>query len=139
MTTKKTAFLFLLVANLILLAHAVIPHHHHNLVVCIEGSHCQDSENHEHSNCNHTDDETGDCCVLNQLVLMPGNNMRHEINCAISDDFNPPFDGTPIILSYTDFNVGPKSIKAKVPIPVIQSAYTQFVALSSGLRAPPVV
>jgi hypothetical protein len=142
MKTKKTAFLFLLVANLVLLVHAVIPHHHHSLEICITDSNCQDAcENHEHSNsnCDHTGNETDDCCVLNQLILLPGNNMRQETNCTIGDDFNPPFDSTPIILSYTDFNVGPKNIKAKVPIPVIQSAYTQFVVLSSGLRAPPVV
>lgn len=142
MTTKKTAFIFLFSAILILLAHAVIPHHHHSLEVCFADSHCHDAdENHEHSkpDCDHNDTKNDDCCVLNQVVLLPANSMRHEFNCAICNDFNPPYDGTPTILSYTDFSVGSLSNKAKVPIPLIESAYIQFVVLSSGLRAPPVV
>jgi len=55
MIKRKTALAFILIANIILLAHAVIPHHHHhNNEVCTESSTCQAEEKSlGHSDCEH--------------------------------------------------------------------------------------
>jgi len=69
MFSKNTAILFLLFANLILFAHAVIPHHHHDQHVCIESIIC---DNHRHNDFDHhpKNDHT-DECLLHQLIVVP--------------------------------------------------------------------
>lgn len=142
MIKRNTALLFILLANIILLAHAAIPHHHHKGQVCIESSPCEtDCESHEHDatkndhehNCNTVS------CVLIQDVILPSNYINQ-----VSKSFNypcnqPNFEGSQAIL----FNSGlirfiPPNLPIKL-IPLISSTYSCFVRTGLGSRAPPIV
>jgi len=138
---KITAYSFLILANIILLAHAVIPHHHHESVVCVEQKHCQDDEiplhhnnsEHEHQ---HDGNENSNCCILKQYVVTPsfqGKQLRSCDNC--SDNHNHDY--------YTLSNIGycdlqPVS-KVVTYYPVHSSYLLSFVTSTLGLRAPPTV
>ena len=72
MIKRNTALFFILLANIILLAHAAIPHHHHKGQVCIEKSHCEaDCESHEHdaTKNDHEHNSNNQCCVLIQDIM----------------------------------------------------------------------
>ena len=85
MIKRTTAVAFLMLANFILLAHAVVPHHHHNKQVCLEKTHCihdgftdehdnnRDSHSHDGEN-NHND------CVLKEPVGVLSNQWRSDSN-----------------------------------------------------------
>ena len=70
MIRKKQPY-FYTSCNIVLLAHASVPHHHHKSLVCIESNHCQsDSYAHNHSTRTHDHEHDGnaetECCVLKQ-------------------------------------------------------------------------
>ena len=72
MINRAIAFSFILLANIILLAHAVIPHYHHKTEICITGFHSQeDRESHKHrsdeNNNKHNGDSNSEYCVLKQV------------------------------------------------------------------------
>ena len=151
---KKTIGIpLLLLANIIILAHAIVPHHHHNGIVfsiCIflsdnedlEYNHahsqpcthyyCHNSENHEH------DEVFSDNCLLNDLYL-PTNNDKQLLS---SDDTD--------VINYSDyfllFDVVPNQIieiqdYGNLPFrqkPYLTSSYDYYVTHSLGMRAPPV-
>ena len=90
MIRKKQPY-FYTSCNIVLLAHASVPHHHHKSLVCIESNHCQsDSYAHNHSTRTHDHEHDGnaetECCVLKQAVVVPANSLRQEINCLGCDD-----------------------------------------------------
>jgi len=71
----KTALILLLIANVILAAHAVIPHHHHTNELYSFALECTQESNHEHINkslfCDdeHKDDDTHTCFALEETLL----------------------------------------------------------------------
>lgn len=83
---NATAILFILCANIVLLAHAVIPHHHHDEVACFE---VITTEKHDHGHCcdhqdaghqeKHDAGTSNDCCVLNDFMAIIPDNFKQEI------------------------------------------------------------
>ena len=75
---NKSAFIFVLLATLVLLAHAVVPHHHHNEnPISISDNVCHHEEHNDHENVlvciqDHEDHETT-ACSLTQILLLPNN------------------------------------------------------------------
>ena len=125
---KGIVFSCWLIVGAIILAHAVVPHHHHEGMPCISYTHHDSSGQHP---CDAHED-----CLLTKIYLKWNNEKQtHQFH---------QFDFTPfpcqIILFTNDFtcriqeNIGLLSEQK----PYILPFYTLFIAHSSGLRAPPV-
>ena len=137
---RAIALSFFWLANIILLVHVVVPHHHHDLsTVCFLLSHCAgNEETHKHasdSDCQQHDDENSreECPLKNVYVKLENSKFFVDLNLdkhfqypvlvlfpvksivKITDSGNLPFRQKPCLLSYC----------------------TEFIARSSGWRAPP--
>ena len=144
----------LILANIMILAHTVIPHHHHNGVetsicffFCINETtehhhdhnlsfahrqHCHDAETHEH------DDKSNDDCILRNLYLP--SNQGKQLSSLNETDLLNAWDFFPLFIVATDSNIEIKN-DANLPFrqkPHLASSYNHYVTHSLGLRAPPV-
>jgi hypothetical protein len=140
MIKKLAAYSLILIANIVLLAHAVIPHHHHHLVVCIVNTHCHDdslAHNHDFSPKDHEHDgnTNSNTCVLKQAVVIPTSQdklFKSCDNCTNSHNHNfyilPNFEFADLL---------PVSEVAS-NIPELSFFITPFVRLILRLRAPPI-
>jgi hypothetical protein len=144
MVKRTAAFLFILLANIILLAHTVIPHHHVNRLPSVVPIH-----GHQFDNCtsepgeyhpeNHDHHQGSDFyhCLLNQHFLNRSNSQRIDIN-----DLDVASSFPILLIALSDNNQVWNSVKKPirfVPIHPLRNNYTDYVNLCSGLRAPPVV
>jgi hypothetical protein len=144
MFKRAISITFLLLANIILLAHVIIPHHHHTMQVCLVSSHCTEDGDHSNTREGHKDhqhDDQGDTqCVLNQIVLIPANTLKKDntLFIANSDDFKA--DHAQLCLLYFTFKLPEKSsfpsLKNQDEVP---SLFGALISHSLGLRAPPAV
>lgn len=100
MYKRGIAYTFLLLANLILLAHTAIPHHHHQNLLCFEREHCSDEGiQHEHSkqeqNHQHDSDPFSNLCLLaDDFVSASSNGASRTVICQHSithQEFNQYF------------------------------------------------
>ncbi|MDR0295889.1 MAG: hypothetical protein LBH91_06905 [Prevotellaceae bacterium] len=145
MSKKVVCISALLLANILLLAHAVIPHHHHHedAIVCFFDAHCNDCE--EAYGCEQFDFQTykhegkplsDKCCIIDNVYFSAHNNIkitcRSHINCdcgkvlyaLISNNLN-----TQDFINGTEIHFRQN--------PYVPLFYSEFVAQSLGLRAPP--
>lgn len=144
MIRKKTAIFFILLANIILLAHAVVPHHYHKEQVCLVNAHCQnDSKAHQHNASGHNHEHDGSegtqNCVLKQTVAIPANSLRQEFKCLGCDDNHSPFVHLQAILCGNELISFVPEIISNAQTPSGSSQHSNFVSTSLGLRAPPIV
>jgi hypothetical protein len=146
MIKKKTAFIFVLLANIVLLAHAVVPHHHHHNAneICISTSDCEtDCKEHKHITpaCTHghENNEKSECCTLNQFVVIPATSIRQENNWVGCPDNKGTFDDFQAILFYYVLKADVPILETDARLQFTTSFFTQFVVSSLGLRAPPTV
>ncbi len=155
MVKKVISYGFLLLANIILLAHAVIPHHHHNggitLYICYflpsnhteehrhnlyhshADGHCHVADNHSHER------DISDYCLLNSPYIRANQNRQENVT---SSNWDSPPDTS---LSYP---CDCAACQAIIPIdygngpfrhaPYIPFSHCSYLAHSTGLRAPPV-
>lgn len=147
---RIAAIFFILIAYIIFMAHAVIPHHHHESEVCFTESHCHtgdhhhdhnhDNHKHKHNPVNHDHQHHGnndaEHCLINLEVVIPTNNNKfgNEYSIDLLNDFDPIYSG----LSDFDLSV---ELQPSLPIsltPLIIS-YSSIASRSNGLRAPPIV
>lgn len=138
---RGTSFIFVLLANIILLAHAIIPHHHHKTeetIVCsgtqsegIVHKHSSNTSEHEHHR-----GRDYDCCLLKQVEVIPSNTFRQVCKCKDYNDNSPQFCEYQVILP--ENNTGIHALESeKNPGPLIQFTYSQIVNNAIGLRGPP--
>lgn len=80
MRKKITAILPLYLASMIMLAFAVIPHHHHSEYICFNTTHCEEGipEEEEHD---HDAGETGCVKYLFQTEITKSLSLAHSDNC----------------------------------------------------------
>ena len=135
----------ILFANLILLAHNVIPHHHHPHQVCLVTSHCHSGESDSHSHENeiplHEHDGTNgnEPCILKQVIAVPPNQLRLDSWGSDLQCFNDA--------GFAVFNAGTYDTACIfipsgriILYPLFHFSNFQTYCISScGLRAPPVV
>ena len=135
-------------ANIVLLAHAVIPHHHHENEVCIASLSCEDEheidsqENHKHCaihDYEHNDHKDVENCTLRNIEYLSSRNSKHECNCGIYFNHNHEFNDFQTVLFDIDFYQYSFYVVSKIPIPESSNFYINFVNTSLSLRAPPVV
>jgi hypothetical protein len=129
---RIAATLFLMLANLMWLAHAVVPHHHHDDHICFVT--LPNHENHGH---NHHSDGSDGCCSLKQTIATQTNTDKRIEN---DDDSSGKGHHHSTICIYNNcFNLSPGWI---IVTDVIGHP-PQFIPNSSiffsahGLRAPP--
>lgn len=143
MINKKTAILFIFFANIALLAHAVVPHHHHNHLsgACMPGIHTEtkQSGNHIHPDCNHEHHghESPGCCKLKQAVSILSGNVRYEKNLGgyAGGEMSYPLFLAIILSGRIPLN----EHVAVDPLPLITFLFPSCAASPAGLRAPPAV
>lgn len=142
MVKRIAAISFILLANLVLLAHAVIPHHHHEAEVCFVNSHCESDHESDKDHDHHHDHEGSndyDSCLLKEIVTLPTNQQKPECNYFSYIDQHSTFHGLFAILSEhllikdhsADFHLDRP--------PYIPALYSCIVCSHQGLRAPPLV
>ncbi len=142
MFKKATALFFILIAGIILLAHAVIPHHDYQNKICLTGYECEkkgDLQNPLVPESKHKDDSekpTENCVLANLLIISSDEKTQ---------DFKPVFfvenPSTAKIfhVSYLerDFSTHLILFSGSTFEPLIVSTYSLCASAIFGLRAPP--
>lgn len=138
---NKIAFIFVLLANMVLLAHAIIPHHHHHESPAAIAFDCSHEEEHEHEHheklpfCNddHEEGETKSCEITDAPIIPNSQNKLNELlEQVVTTDI---LFISLYVFNYSFFSSGsycPDEIVESIPI------HTRFLFSSQGLRAPPV-
>ncbi len=142
---KAIAFIIILLANVMMLAHIFIPHHHHNQlpVAVLVDCHDHDNDKHEHHHHNQTDsnneskhstsqDNFEDCLLFKTVIRFCDDSQP--IQTIVQLDYPGYFDCLPPSINdieITDYG------NQFYPKPFLQSYYTNFITQSLGLRAPP--
>lgn len=145
MINKNIAIFFLFLANSVLLAHVVVPHHHNNYnMVCVAKSFCHHDKNeHEHKSAvphhDHKGENSSESCFLKQFVVIPSNQIKQGFNIAPDSKKHLLFSDYQSIINYARSDPFNPIIETNTPIPLIIFSYTFFAVTSIGLRAPPVV
>ena len=144
MIQRITAISFMLLANIVLLAHTVVPHHHHTMQVCLVNAHCQDDDKvHSHQSRPHDHQHDGEDttkCILKQIVIIPSNGLRKDNLVSDSSDFD--LDHKSVQLSLLRFTY---AISENICIATLKDPddtprlYSVMISHSLGLRAPPTV
>lgn len=140
---KKAIYVSLLLfANIIMLAHAVVPHHHHNgfIVALLESDHDKnhghDHDHHHSSNPhNHDSNESSEQCALNEAYTRSDNDLK--FGCYKNYDYGSAkyFVSQAGINKFSFVNDYGLPFRQK---PFIASYRSIFSSGSIGLRAPPV-
>jgi hypothetical protein len=136
---NKSAFIFVLLANLVLLAHAVVPHHHHNedpISISVKCCHHEEHNPHENALVNledHEDHETT-ACSLTQILLIPNNQFRTGEKSVDKESTDILFIALFVYNFSSKDNFAADSYSTTEIIPIS----TRFIISSQGLRAPPV-
>ena len=139
---KKTRCLTALwIANILLLAHAAIPHHYHeNTGVCFV-LHCKDSKEphrHEYSDF-HTHQHEGNPhseeCYVDDVYTAANKKNAYcsHSNCDCGTAFYSLFSNNLSIKNFID------SKHSTFFKPYLLSDYTDYITQSLGLRAPPIL
>ena len=132
---KRTAFIFILIANMVILVHAVLPHHHHEDQVCFYQPGCCDnslSATHfchgHHDECNGKEEN----CILKQLVILPSTQERFKTENSTTHDIRSLIyisEESSLLKINDDFTED---------ICLSDEVFTDFhIKSNSGLRAPP--
>ena len=135
---NKTAFIFVLLANLVLLAHAVIPHHHHTeapIEIAVECSHEHEHEHHEKipfCNGEHENGETAPC-VLAEAIIVPNNQIR------LSELLELTITNLTLFFTLYVFNFATPREYVGTTNGALECIplHSRFLISSQGLRAPP--
>ena len=140
MIKRIAAISFILFVNIILLAHAVIPHHHHHGEFCIANQCQNDFETDKYKVAEHKHKNNGNSehqfCVLKQVVVVPQK--------IFKSAYNFPDDQNQSHLSHFLFLNSCSVIKCFASVSStyrIDTAFyhSLFVVTGLGLRAPPAV
>lgn len=139
---RKIALISLIFVNIILLAHAVLPHHHHETFVCLFDKQCCNDCNapeeetychHEH----HGQNKDSEDCLLKNLVVLPAKSFKQAFQCfTYTNDYHHFND---FLIKLNDERTFFLSSSYHFPQFAEESSYTYYVSQCLGLRAPPVV
>ena len=143
MFNKLISISFVVIANILLLANLVIPHHHHESEVCVVVSHCEsDNEKHDDSSSSHKHDHDSnsktDHCALNQVYIVATDNVRQDYSHVIISISNYDLPDFLALFLLNEGQASKREITSRLDYYPIYSYYN-FVSTSIGLRAPPIV
>ncbi len=133
-----------MLASIVLLAHAVVPHHHHESEVCFTkdhyqtdcGDHDDDATGHKHG---HDGESEVEFCVLKTEIVIPSNELKQECKWFVLAHIDAGFDTFQSVLHSCAFLHQLSSKHSQAPPPLIGAKFSCFVCSIHGLRAPPIV
>lgn len=129
MKVKTAPALLMYLAYFIILAHAVIPHHHHDSVLCLQTvSAIHNQCCHDQCASEHTAHEE---CKLTQSEVLPAKSINGQIPYSISMIIDIQVN------IYNPVPNCPSRIDYPFPDKGINSHYLKYASESSILRAPP--
>ncbi|MCL2329576.1 MAG: hypothetical protein FWC39_13835 [Bacteroidetes bacterium] len=141
MSIKKTiTATFLLFVTVCMVAHSAVVHHHSGNSHSITEHHeldCEEQHSHENHDCEHEKHNNITCCTIDNCLLNDFYTFarsykitkHHSHNCTVCCFMISNYY-LPQTYYYTEFDFG--------EIPFVPIFYSEFVARSIGLRAPPV-
>lgn len=140
MVKKSAGLLFVLIANILLVAHSILPHQHYGGFAWIPADHYEDhndpagihTEDADHKHQEHNHDQS---CLLAQAYLVPVNLSR--LDCPPIDHLNQYFDFQLICTAQDTSRYLPSFYKIPVPPLILLGRYPLPVTCCVGLRAPP--
>jgi len=140
MIRKSAGLLFVLIANILLVVHGILPHQHQGGFAWIPAEHYEDhhdpagshAEDADHKHQDHDHDQS---CLLAQAYLVPINASRFD--CPMVNHQNPNPD-LHFIFTYSNSSGYLPSLY-KIPVPPLlpPGSIPRVVSSCSGLRAPP--
>jgi hypothetical protein len=130
-------------ANMLLLAHNIVPHHHHNGLPHFAWSvpHHHSAEDCEcHGSCCHH--ENGETCLFDQVIDVISET-KDDCSCLLSASshhhHHPEMLLQAILLTFTyDLSPASEESSGKTP-PYLISYHFDYAGSGLGLRAPPMV
>ena len=129
------AIMLAVLANVLLLAHSLVPHHHHGERVCFDVGSCNTRErqhHHEGEGCDDSGHPAGQeegCCVLDHLVIFHPEGFRHELEEAGQPaELDFPLDFQWPLIHY--------SIRVSVCLPITLQAASPKPDISFFLLVP---
>lgn len=139
MLKQVSSVAFLILASIILLAHDVVPHHHHDEHICFEAHSCEGGHSDDQSDAPEpAQDAKEACCLLAEMLVFTHASQHDEISCSCCshDHKTGKFDA-----GYTepDSFVG-LYLRNQLPFrqnPLVSTPLLCAAGLSHGLRAPP--
>lgn len=139
---RAVSISFILLASIMILAHAVVPHHHHNKVFAAIVNVLDDEScnlfSHSHNPDTHHHDTDSEDCAINESVVGAAARLQKDNSLdyrAISFEFQPDLFAVEIAEIYVAdpiVKLLPDSRK-----PYIARAGLDYYARALGLRAPP--
>lgn|GEM_PF-4682444 len=129
MNKRITAFLFTSLAYLVIMVHAVIPHHHHDETICIPFSFLGGTAHGNHD-CSADHSHKGDC-ALASLTLRPSQDNRPEESQPEPASYNDFFihNTTWPVLPHQGINSQPGVLPPLIP--------ASYISAANILRGPP--
>lgn len=144
MIRKRIAIFFILFATVLLLVHAMVPHHHHKDHICISIHHCQSGGcTHDHgtpvNDHQHEGESDSEFCVLKQAVFIPSSPWNQFDKYSFGNDKPLFFLDFQALWCDNEWKAYMPDIDLSGHESSIPFIYYDFAVSSSGLRAPPVV
>lgn len=142
MRGRYTAFGFILLANIMLLVHAIVPHHHHMGIVCFTQNHshevcCSDAQHEHNSTSNDSHSEESECCILKQNFLIPSDEIAKTVRCVYGE-IHSKIQSWFVALLTSSFELKLFStVKFKHQFFDALPHYSYYLSSSLSLRAPP--
>jgi hypothetical protein len=125
---RAVSLSFILLANMFLLAHVIIPcQHDHDTIICacFPIDHCTDGEDADNR-------QHGENCPVDVDLYVRHKNIKAAIDfCPVQYPLFLSFSKNPVI-DISDFECLPFRQK-----PYLLTCHTDYIACSLGLRAPP--
>lgn len=141
MIKKRIAIFFVLFATALLLAHAVVPHHHYKDHICLSTHHCQ-SDNHTHqhnaplNDHRHDGQNDSEFCVLKQAIFITSS--QNQFDKQFDNDKPISFIDFQAIVFDNEWKSFPTGFVLS-RLECIAPLYFQSTISSCGLRAPPLI
>jgi len=147
MSKKGTAIFFVLLANIILLAHGVVPHHHLPHQTFFLTAHTTESQKeHYHTDTSDFDHENDhgtksdyEHCILNKIIGIPTNTVRQICGCDFHTDVHPDLGGLYSVLLFFHFKYVDPAVIVRLRPPLLAFSYISYASSVLGLRAPPAI
>lgn len=138
MVKRIISLTILLLAGFIMLAHDVVPHHHHEDTVCFTHQSCSDHQDHEHELPLQQSDTTDECCPLGVKLIYTVNPNTIECPGCVSEEKPFKFNNFFLTASVTPLLYLFNPLPYRQHPPVTEGC-PKRVSLSYGLRAPPAI
>lgn len=137
--SRKISLIVLFAVSLVLIMHAVLPHHHHQDDVCFTDSHCNETSRHDDTGCTDDEDHEHDGqdaaskCTLHSTFLLPysmGQISKQEIQKILKQHIL-------YVLDSEDVDIQKNQLINTHGLAFTDDIVSRLIIPSLGLRGPP--